>query len=216
MVIDVQKLVNKWYSLLDKAFSTPEAKIDTSMASITQLTKLYGTWSRKAPEQENRPWRQSELREILYDEKTWDLVLGYSSDFSKIIDINKLKEMTEDLEKIIEGKNKENNFKWLWNWCEEHGIEYRVKRTGVMFRHCPFYPDHQQEYCSGVMCDKATSVDNFVFHCFGNHCKEDGKQKHTWKELRALVENGEVAQEVAQEETKNNNTSLPYPYQSYR
>ena len=204
---EANELVNKWYSLLDKAFSTPEAKIDTSMASIAQLTKLYGTWSRKAPEQENRPWRQSELREILYDEKTWDLVLGYSSDFSKIIDINKLKEMTEDLEKIIEGKNKENNFKWLWNWCEEHGIEYRVKRTGVMFRHCPFYHDHQQEYCSGVMCDKATSVDNFVFHCFGNHCKEDGKQKHTWKELRALVENGEVAEE----ETKNNNTSLPSP-----
>ena len=208
---EANELVNKWYSLLDKAFSTPEAKIDTSMASIAQLTKLYGTWSRKAPEQENRPWRQSELREILYDEKTWDLVLGYSSDFSKIIDINKLKEMTEDLENVIAGKNKENNFKWLWNWCEEHGIEYRVKRTGVMFRHCPFYHEHQQEYCSGVMCDKAESIDNFVFHCFGNHCKEDGKQKHTWKELRALVENGEVAQEVAQEENKNNNTELPSP-----
>lgn len=208
---EANELVNKWYSLLDKAFSTSEAKIDTSMASIAQLTKLYGTWSRKAPEQENRPWRQSELREILYDEMTWDLVLGYSSDFSKIIDINKLKEMTEDLEKIIEGKNKENNLKWLENWCEEHEIEYRVKRTGVMFRHCPFYPDHQNEWCCGVMCDKATSVDNFVFHCFGDHCKENGKQKHTWKELRALVENGEVAQEVAQEETPNNNTSLPSP-----
>jgi archaellum biogenesis ATPase FlaH len=208
---EANELVSKWYSLLDKAFSTTEAKIDTSMASIAQLTKLYGTWSRKAPEQENRPWRQSELRVILYDEMTWDLVLGYSSDFSKKIDINKLKEMTEDLEKIIAGKNKENNFKWLWNWCEEHGIEYRVKRTGVMFRHCPFYHEHQSEWCSGVMCDKATSVDNFVFHCFGDHCKENGRQKHTWKELRALVENGEVAQEVAQEETTNNNSSLPTP-----
>ena len=213
---EANELVNKWYSLLDKAFSTPEAKIDTSMASIAQLTKLYGTWSRKAPEQENRPWRQSELREILYDERTWDLVLGYSSDFSKIIDINKLKEMTEDLEKIIEGKNKENNFKWLWNWCEEHGIEYRVKRTGVMFRHCPFYHEHQQEYCSGVMCDKAESIDNFVFHCFGNHCKEDGKQKHTWKELRALVENGEVSSEKSAVSTHNStliapNSSLPTP-----
>lgn len=208
---EANELVSKWYSLLDKAFSTPEAKIDTSMASIAQLTKLYGTWVRKAPEQENRPWRESSLRRIDYDERTWELVLGDHPDYTKIIDINKLQKMTEDLEKIIEGKNKENNFKWLWNWCEEHEIEYRVKRTGVMFRHCPFYPDHQQEYCSGVMCDQATSVDNFVFHCFGNHCKEDGKQKHTWKELRALVENGEIAQEVAQEETKNNNTELPSP-----
>ncbi len=208
---EANELVNKWYSLLSQAFSTTEAKIDTSMASIAQLTKLYGTWVRKAQEQENRPWRESSLRRIDYDERTWELVLGDHPDFSKIIDINKLKEMTEDLENVIEGKNKENNFKWLENWCEEHEIEYRVKRTGVMFRHCPFYPDHQQEYCSGVMCDKATSVDNFVFHCFGDHCKENGKQKHTWKELRALVENGEVAQEVAQEETKNNNTSLPSP-----
>ena len=192
---EANELVSKWYSLLDKAFSTPEAKIDTSMASIAQLTKLYGTWSRKAAEQENRPWRESSLRRIDYDERTWELVLGDHPDFSKIIDINKLKEMTEDLENVIAGKNKENNFKWLWNWCEEHGIEYRVKRTGVMFRHCPFYHEHQQEYCSGVMCDKAESIDNFVFHCFGNHCKEDGKQKHTWKELRALVENGEVSSE---------------------
>ncbi len=208
---EANELVSKWYSLLDKAFSTPEAKIDTSMASITQLTKLYGTWSRKAPVQDNRPWRQSSIREILYDERVWELVLGYSSDYSKIIDINKLSQMTEDLEKVIAGKNKENNFKWLKAWCEEHGIEYRVKRTGVMFRHCPFYHEHQSEWCSGVMCDKATSVDNFVFHCFGDHCKENGRQKHTWKELRALVENGEIAQEVAQEETTNNNTELPAP-----
>lgn len=208
---EANELVSKWYSLLDKAFSTPEAKIDTSMASIAQLTKLYGTWSRKAPEQENRPWRQSELREILYDERTWHLILGDRSARLKIIDIEKLEEMVKDLELIIEEKTKQNNFEWLFNWCEEHEIEYRGNKTGVLFKNCPFYPDHQQEYCSGVMCDKATSIDNFVFHCFGDHCKENGRQKHTWKELRALVENGEVAQEVAQEQTTNNNTELPSP-----
>ena len=208
---EANELVSKWYSLLDKAFSTPEAKIDTSMASIAQLTKLYGTWARKAPEQENRPWRQSELREIHYDDSTWHLILGDRSARVKIIDIEKLEEMVKDLESIIEEKTKQNNFEWLFNWCEEHEIEYRGNKTGVLFKNCPFYPDHQQEYCSGVMCDKATSIDNFVFHCFGDHCKENGRQKHTWKELRALVENGEIAQEVAQEQTTNNNTELPSP-----
>lgn len=208
---EANELVSKWYSLLDKAFSTPEAKIDTSMASIAQLTKLYGTWARKAPEQENRPWRQSELREIHYDDSTWHLILGDRSARVKIIDIEKLEEMVKDLESIIEEKTKQNNFEWLFNWCEEHEIEYRGNKTGVLFKNCPFYPDHQQEYCSGVMCDKATSIDNFVFHCFGDHCKENGRQKHTWKELRALVENGEVAQEVAHKQTTNNNTELLSP-----
>lgn len=209
---EANKLVNKWYSLLHKAFSTPEAKIDTSMASIAQLTKLYNTWVRKAPEEENRPWRQSSLRRIDYNEYEWSYVLGDSDEYSRIIDIDKLKKMVEDLEQVIKGKNQINNREWLKAWCVEHKLEYKETITGVMFKNCPFYHEHQQEYCSGVMCDRAESIENFVFYCFGTHCKdEQDKQLHTWKELRALVENGEVAQEVAQEETTNNNSSLPTP-----
>ena len=198
------KLVSKWYSLLHEAFSTPEAKIDVSMASIAQLTKLYNTWVRKAPEEENRPWRQSSLRWIDYDERTWFYVLGESEEWYRTIDIEKLEKMVEDLERVIKEKNKENHLKWLRNWCVEHNLEYKENMTGVMFKDCPFYHEHQQEYCSGVMCDRAESIDNFVFYCFGTHCKDaQGKQLHTWKELRAKYEGNE--------QSAVSNPSLPTP-----
>lgn len=203
-------LVKEWYSLLDKRFSTDDAKIDVSMASIAQLTKLYGTKSRKSPQEQGRPWRKTCLKKEYYDPMTQEYIWGKEEDMKKIIDFNKLNEMVNDLRTDLEKVT--YHFEWLKNWCEEHKLEYRETTTGVMFKNCPFYPEHQQEYCSGVMCDRAVSIDKFLFHCFGNHCKdEQGKQLHTWKELRALVENGEVAQEVAQEETTNNNTELPAP-----
>lgn len=203
---EANKLVNKWYSLLHKAFSTPEAKIDVSMASIAQLTKLYNTWVRKAPEQENRPWRQSSLRRIDYNEYEWFYVLGESDEYSRIIDINKLEKMVEDLERVIKGKKQINNREWLKEWCVEHKLEYKETITGVMFKDCPFYSEHQQEYCSGVMCDRAESIENFVFYCFGTHCKdEQDKQLHTWKELRAKVEGRE------QRAVSTHNSSLPAP-----
>lgn len=200
-------LVKEWYSLLDKRFSTDKAKIDVSMASIAQLTKLYGTTSRKSPESEGRPWRQTCLKryfdEPMTQEYIW-YIWGKEEEMKRIINFNKLKEMTEnlkvDLEKVA------YHFEWLKNWCEEHNFEYRENKTGVMFKNCPFYPDHQQEYCSGVMCDRAVSVDNFVFYCFGEHCRdEQNHQLHTWKELREKVEG------IEQRAVSAHNSSLPTP-----
>ena len=208
------KLVNEFYDCLDKLFSTPTQKIDRCMADINRLTKIYGTMSRKAPHTNDCPQRQSYMYPSengiythLIDEKQTTTI--DSRDLSFMIDVMNVRidqrnEINSNSSNNNDNNNKRSeNQEWIVSWCEKHNLEFREFEKGVKLRHCPFYHDHQNEWCTVILVDGARDENHFGFSCFGNHCKnEEGKQLHTWRELRQKLEGNS--------ETKSEQTdSLP-------
>lgn len=208
------KLVNEFYDCLDKLFSTPTQKIDTCMADINRLTKIYGTMSRKAPHTDDCPQRQSYMYASekgiyphLIDEKQTTIINSLDLSFL-ISQMNVLISEMNTTNSNSSNNNDNNNQRsknqeWIVSWCKEHNLEFREFEKGVKLRHCPFYPDHQNEWCTVILVDGAKNENHFGFACFGQHCKnEEGGQLHTWKELRQKLEGNS--------ETKSEqNDSLP-------
>ena len=194
------QLVNEFYDCLDKLFSTPTQKIDTCMADINRLTKIYGTMSRKAPHTDDCPQRQSYMYASengiyphLIDEKQTTMI--YSKDLSFLIDVMNVKIDQRNTTNSNSSNNNDNNNQrsknqeWIVSWCKKHKLEFREFEKGVKLRHCPFYHDHQNEWCTVILVDGARDENHFGFSCFGQHCKnEEGRQLHTWRELRELLE----------------------------
>lgn len=214
------QLVNEFYDCLDKLFSTPTQKIDTCMADINRLTKIYGTMSRKAPHTDDCPQRQSYMYASekgiyphLTEEKETTII--NSRDLSLLIDVMNVKiDQRNEINSNSSNNNDNNNQRsanqersknqeWIVSWCKEHKLEFREFEKGVKLRHCPFYPDHQNEWCTAILVDGARDENHFGFSCFGQHCRnEEGKQLHKWSELRQLLEGNS--------ETKSEQTdSLP-------
>lgn len=194
------ELVNEFYDCLDKLFSTPTQKIDRCMADINRLTKIYGTMSRKAPHTDDCPQRKSYMyasQKGIYPQLNRKVQ-------TIIFNSEVLSDLIERMNEIISEKNTTNsnssnnndnnnqrskNQEWIVSWCEKHKLEFREFEKGVKLRHCPFYPDHQNEWCTVILVDGARDENHFGFSCFGQHCKnEEGRQLHTWKELRQLLE----------------------------
>ena len=194
------QLVNEFYDCLDKLFSTPTQKIDRCMADINRLTKIYGTMSRKAPHTDDCPQRptymyasEKGIYPHLIDEKQTTII--NSRDLSFLIDVMNVKidqrnEINSNSSNNNDNNNKRSkNQEWIVSWCEKHNLEFREFEKGVKLRHCPFYHDHQNEWCTVILVDGAKDENHFGFSCFGQHCKnEEGKQLHTWRELRQLLE----------------------------
>lgn len=214
------QLVNKFYDCLDKLFSTPTQKIDTCMANINRLTKIYGTMSRKAPHTDDCPQRQSYMYASLkgfypqLNGKVQTQIIN-SQDLSDLIDVMNVKiDQRNEINSNSSNNNDNNNQRsanqersknqeWIVSWCKEHNLEFREFEKGVKLRHCPFYHEHQNEWCTVILVDGARDENHFGFSCFGQHCRnEEGKQLHTWRELRQLLEGNS--------ETKSEQTdSLP-------
>lgn len=208
------KLVNEFYDCLDKLFSTPTQQIDTCMANINRLTKIYGTMSRKAPHTDDCPQRQSymyasvkenypqlngKVQQIIFNSEILsDLISQMNVFISEMNTTNSNSSNNND-----NNNQRSKNQEWIVSWCEKHNLEFREFEKGVKLRHCPFYPDHQNEWCTVILVDGARDENHFGFSCFGNHCKnEEGKQLHTWRELRQKLEGNS--------ETKSEQTdSLP-------
>lgn len=213
------QLVNEFYDCLDKLFSTPTQKIDRCMADINRLTKIYGTMSRKAPHTDDCPQRLSYMyasQNGIYPHLNGEVqtTMIYSKDLSFLIDVMNVKiDQRNEINSNSSNNNDNNNQRsdnqrsdnqeWIVSWCKEHNLEFREFERGVKLRHCPFYHEHQNEWCTAILVDGAKDVNHFGFSCFGNHCRnEEGKQLHTWRELRQLLEGNS--------ETKSEQTdSLP-------
>lgn len=194
------QLVIKFYDCLDKLFSTSTQQIDRCMADINRLTKIYGTMSRKAPHTDDCPQRQSFMyasQNGIYPPLNGEIqtTMIYSKDLSNLIDIMNVKIYQMNKINSNSSNNNDNikkrsaNQEWIVSWCEEHNLEFREFEKGVKLRHCPFYHDHQNEWCTVILVDGARDENHFGFSCFGQHCKnEEGRQLHTWRELRQLLE----------------------------
>lgn len=194
------QLVKEFYVCLDKLFSTPTQQIDTCMADINRLTKIYGTMSRKAPHTDDCPQRKSFMyasQDGIYphlngEVQTIMFTSEVLSDFIEIMNVLISEKNTTNSNSSNNNDNnnqRSKNQEWIVSWCKEHKLEFREFEKGVKLRHCPFYHDHQNEWCTVILVDGARDENHFGFSCFGQHCKnEEGKQLHTWRELRQLLE----------------------------
>lgn len=194
------QLVYEFYDCLDKLFSTSTQQIDRCMADINRLTKIYGTMSRKAPHTDDCPQRKSFMyasQNGIYPHLNGEIqtTMINSKDLSNLIDIMNVKIYQMNKINSNSSNNNDNNTQrsanqeWIVSWCKKYNLEFREFEKGVKLRHCPFYHDHQNEWCTVILVDGARDEDHFGFSCFGQHCKnEEGRQLHTWRELRQLIE----------------------------
>lgn len=158
-----EKAVKNFYNTLAKVELPAGWKIDTSMAKCSQLTKFYGTCTRKG--------------EIRFSYHCYEYnIFGDKLNYDKLIEITK--EM-EDKIKI------QKNRKFLEELLETYLPETAVAwgKNYVQFEHCPMCDEHTSSWSATIYYDNG-----FRFQCFGDHCKqENGEQKHNFADFYKKV-----------------------------
>jgi hypothetical protein len=152
---------------LSSMFSTPDAKIDISVWKPAQVTKLYGSMTRKGANEEDRPWRRSKLVDVPRPIET--------------VPLEKLKELAalappEARKRQGEMPTLEEDFD-IEDFCTFYGLEVIGEpyekgdgRTYHILAECPL-AGHKH---SGDGNKTALIIgDTLGFHCWSDDC--DGK-----------------------------------------
>lgn len=159
---ETEKAVKNFYKTLSQVKLGGGWEIDSSMANRAQLTKFYGTWTHKG-----NGLRQSHMENEyrLYD--------------GEIIDLNKLKEITEKMtENLKIQKNKQFVEELLENYMPNNNLAWSANY--VKMENCPLSDEHTTSWSATIYLDGNEPR----FHCFGNHCQNDkGEQLHTFADF---------------------------------
>ncbi|MED9963084.1 MAG: ATPase domain-containing protein [Bacteroidales bacterium] len=167
---ETEKAVKNFYKTLSQVKLGGGWEIDPSMANRAQLTKFYGTWTHKG-----NGLRQSHMENEyrLYD--------------GEIIDLNKLKEITEKMtENLKIQKNKQFVEELLENYMPNNNLAWSANY--VKMENCPLSDEHTTSWSATIYLDGNEPR----FHCFGEHCQDDkGEQLHTFADFYKKITGAE-------------------------
>jgi KaiC/GvpD/RAD55 family RecA-like ATPase len=206
---ETNREVENFIENLKILFDNQDAEIDSSMATPCQLTKLYGTQSRKGENTEERPWWWSYMCEEENPKPLTVLELDSLKEFN-----NKIKKFIMNNDKIQKRLKKSEELMQLF---EKHNIKVhntrRAKPTrendGIIFRvECPWSENHS-DYTEGkkdISLD-ITWFDSGAYHvkCWHTHCREEN---YSWSDFLEKI--GEkVAKSEHSKVAKSEHISLP-------
>ncbi|MBQ2375241.1 MAG: hypothetical protein II298_01040 [Bacteroidales bacterium] len=156
-----EKAVKDFYTTLSKIELGGGWQIDTSMSNRAQLTKFYGTWTSKGG-----PRLSSMCNE-------------YNLHKGEIINLNKLKEITEKMtENLKIQKNRQFVEELLENYMPNNNVAW--SENYVKLEKCPMTDAHTTTWSCTIYFDGQEPR----FHCFGEHCQNDkGEQLHTFADF---------------------------------
>lgn len=158
-------LVERFLHTLDMLFSDEFAEVDTTVYNAARITKLYGTFSRKGANTEDRPHRISTI--ISVPDKIEALDKAY---IQKVVDLYS-KEEVKTWQNYYQGRNGFN----LSDFISKHGIniirKQPFKNDEKLIIDCPFDPNHIDDGAIFKLNNEAIG-----FKCFHNSCSG-----HNWE-----------------------------------
>ncbi len=167
-----KELVKNFLNAMSMMFSTDQVEVDTSVFNASRICKLYGTYSRKGTNSQERPQRQSKIIRVPEEVKLTPMEL-----------IRRVADIIPKPEKPTYKNNYQDSFD-IDQFISQHGIlvDKDVNVGGVrkiLLKECPFDSNHKAP-------DSAIFVMNngaIGFKCFHNSCSN-----HTWQDVRKLYQ----------------------------
>lgn len=166
-------IISGFLRYLSLRFSDDYVDVDTAVFNASRITKLYGTYSRKGGNTENRPHRLSKLLVVPSEIESTDIIL-----FKKLAD---LVPKPEPIIRYNESNRKQFD---IDDFISKHGINVFKDTTNgdgtrkIILDECPFDPSHKHPD-SAIFISK----DGIGFTCFHNSCSQ-----YTWKDVRLKYE----------------------------
>ncbi len=185
--------VKTFLTYLDFLFSNQDAEIDLAMANRAQLTKLYGTQTRKGEKTEERGWWWSynvaDSKEMKEKRGKCDFNNKNPLKLNDLIKINKELEVKKGEYMSTEiGQIRHKNEEYIKNLLDTHKIEWSGKFTttrdnnGILTNiHCVWEDEHTTQNLGTMLV--AWDNGGFYYHCTHSHCKNGDKQKHTFDDF---------------------------------
>jgi hypothetical protein len=182
---DSTNLVKATLKTLSDLFSTPQAKIDTSVYDPSRIVKAYGSIAAKGDNTETRPHRRSRILSkpgTKLQVVTADQLLALVAD-NAIVSQAQIR-ASEELASIssyngnIEPARVDEFL--TFHDVENKGMEEEADRYKWVLDHCPFNEDHRAKDAAVFLYKEKG---NLGFHCFHESCGEN-----TWKQFRSQVE----------------------------
>jgi len=152
------ELVKRFLQAIDIMFSDDYVEIDTSVFNASRITKLYGTFTQKGANTEERPHRQSRLLDIPVS-----IMPASTQQLKKIADLIPKQEPTV--------KNYSIDFN-VEDFISKHGIRVAKKGAtsdgGVKYtlEECVFDPNHRAPDAA-IFVSRSGALG---YHCFHNSC----------------------------------------------
>ena len=182
---DSTNMVKAVLKTLSDIFSTPQAKLDTSVYDPSRIVKAYGSMSAKGDNTETRPHRRSRILSKTgeeYQVVSSDLLLALVSDNASVTTAQI--RASEELQRV---KSFNDNIEpdRVTEFLEFHGVDHKgmeeeADRYKWVMDHCPFNEDHRAKDAAVFLYKEKG---NLGFHCFHESCGEN-----TWKQFRQQVE----------------------------
>ena len=165
-------LIKRFLSFLALQFDDNYVQIDTSVYNNSRICKLYGTYSRKGSDTEDRPQRISSFMRIPDD--------IYVLDRSQI---DKVASMYPEQEKATYRNNYDISFN-IDEFIHKHNIQiYDDSKIGgsrrIRLKECPFNSNHKAPDSALFVSDNGA----IGFTCFHSSCQ--GKK---WRDVKDLYE----------------------------
>lgn len=161
-------LLERFLHTLDMLFSDEFADVDTTVFNAARITKLYGTFSRKGANTEDRPHRISRILSVPDNFEALDRAY-----IQKVVDLYP-KEEVKTWQNNYQGNNAFN----LDEFISKHGIniirKQPFKNGEKLIIDCPFDSNHKGDGAIFRLNNGAIG-----FKCFHNSCSH-----HNWESFR--------------------------------
>tara|TARA_R100001591_G_scaffold3838_2_gene9049 strand:- start:1584 stop:4004 length:2421 start_codon:yes stop_codon:yes gene_type:complete len=169
-----EALIKRFLGVIGDRFDNASASIDRTVFSAGQITKLYGTTSKKGDSMPDRPHRPSRVLEVV----------GSVGEPIGVECIEAVSGKEEKRPEVIKKLTPKPGGFSLSEFLSRNGIEHKPKsmagyQEAYLIKECPFDSSHNRwEMHVGQMEDG-----RYAFKCQHNSCEANG-----WKEFRAHYE----------------------------
>jgi hypothetical protein len=201
-----EDLIRNLLAGLAAKFDNEQSHVDAGNFEANRLAKLPGTWARKAPESEGRPWRQSAILEVPQTEMELPARSGQQREIVRALAlepvppsliesaVSQLPVPRKSSPGVTMSQNDVDKYEWLRTFLSRFNVSILTERTSgkrlLLDVICPWEADH-----GSTTGESSTSVwyvrgHGYGFHCMHSRCAE---KKRNWFDFREQVDPGSTA-----------------------
>jgi D5 N terminal like len=196
-----EDLIRNLLAGLAAKFDNEQSHVDAGNFEANRLAKLPGTWARKAPESEGRPWRQSSILEVPERDIELPARSGQQRETVKelalepvprsLIEsaVSQLPVPQKSSPGVAMSQNDVDKYEWLRNFLLRFNVPILAERTNgkrlLLDVICPWESDH-----GSTTGESSTSVWYVREYGYGFSCKHSkcAEKKRTWFDFRKQVD----------------------------
>lgn len=168
------QLIKAVLTALSAMFSNEYVKVDTTTYNAARIIKLFGCWSRKGVNTQERPHRQSRILSVPEAVQLTDrsIIESFVKANAKTTAKNGRQQTSQQIKpKGSDTIKKTAKIRDVSRWLDSHHLSYTIKdeddRILYVLDVCPFNHEHERSSFVQVFEDG-----NVFFKCHHDHCSE--------------------------------------------